>query len=121
MRTRGSLWEKVVALSARALPVFRCAAIALVFLLTGFEGTGVMRLHLDKNEFLFSIWASMAIALMGGVCAWLVFRLWSRNHPFICAAAMGYFSGIAGAGACILLAYLLAGLGPIGGIYSTMP
>jgi len=79
-----------------------------------------MRLLLNRYESLLSLSAAMLTALAGGFCAWLVFRLWGRSHPFLCAAAMGYFSGLAGGGAWVLLVHILVALGPIGGIGSTM-
>lgn len=77
-----------------------------------------MRLLWDKHEFLFSFWSAVAIALGGGVGAWLVFHIWRTAYPFLCALAMGWFSGIAGAGAFLILVHLLAAMGPVGGISS---
>lgn len=119
MRPDDEFRAKVIALTKSTFPALRWGAITILFMLAGFGGSGVMCMLWDKHEFLFSFWSAVVTALGGGICAWLVFHIWHNSYPFPCALTMGYFSGIPGAGAFLILVHLLAAMGPIGGARST--
>src|SRR5213595_3641402 len=79
-----------------------------------------MRSLLDRYEFLHTPPAAVLVTLGGGFFVWVAWRVWLYGHPWLCAGAMGFLSGVAGAGGVMLLVDLLTALMPAGGITSTI-
>src|SRR5437764_10501377 len=101
-------------------PLIAWLIVGHIFLGAGFGSCAGMRSLLDRYEFLHTPPAAVLVTLGAGFFAWVAWRVWRYGHPWLCAGAMGFLSGVAGAGGVMLLVDLLTALMPAGGITSTI-
>src|SRR5258706_2326057 len=83
--------------------------IVAIFFLASFAGCAGMRLLVRSHpQFSDSVFAVIWLTV-GVIVSWQALRCWRRIHPLACAAVVGLFSGLGGAGLYMLLVAALLG------------
>ncbi len=83
---------------------FACCALA---------SCAAMRLVVENNDFLVRSGFAILVVLHGAVVSWIALPACRHSRPVLCWSTIGLASGIAGAGAYVLVLHLLTSLVPM--------